>query len=468
MTSKLKIAANRKNSRLSTGPSEESKAWTRYNRVTHGLRSRVLLLPGENQLELDELRETWVNKLKPCDPAEDELVADVVNGFWMHRRADRALFEHLNARIGEAKAREEEGVARDIRRLFSDVRGPHSMYCTSSASCGGPYTSWPTGNAENPDEPSMLVGRLESSEKGCLALIGHWRMLKDRLEQGLVWQPQDRLKSIRMLGRQPIELIEDERVMLIYIGSFALHPLGRKHPLEDLKCEMEAPDLDAFLDRAQSRWPLILDASDTATAKQALLDLVDDSLKRLDAKVLAYREMAAEAAASRSRRLAGDGSPEAERLKRYELANSRRADRCLDAFYKHKRESEKDGGRRTEDGGGGFDEGGGRRAEDGGDGYEAENGADSGSELGVAGSESTLGNRNLTTEANSGEIGMESGDLKEVEALRKLLAEAPADLSAWNKLGTGPIGAGVVGGGTGLAAIASAIFAGKPLLPPIS
>ena len=151
--------------------------------------------------ELDALRETWVNKLKPCDPAEDELVSEVVNAFWMHRRADRALFEHLKARIEEAGAREEEGVARDIRRLFSDVRGPHSMYCTSSASCGGPYTSWPTGSAENPDEPSMLVARLESSEKGCLALIGYWRMLRERLEQGLEWQPQDRLKGIRMLGK---------------------------------------------------------------------------------------------------------------------------------------------------------------------------------------------------------------------------------------------------------------------------
>src|SRR4029077_3991156 len=201
------------------------------------------------------------------------------------------LFEHLKARIEEAGGREEQGVAAGVRRLVSDVRGTHSAYRTSSASCGGPYTSWPTGNDENPDEPSTLVARLESSEKGCLALIGHWRMLKDRLERGLEWQPQDRLKSIRMLGRQPIEIVEDERVLLIYIASFGLHPVGKKHPLEDFKCEMETPDLDVFLERARSRWPLILDASDTPKAKQALFDLVDDNLKRLEAKVLGYREI---------------------------------------------------------------------------------------------------------------------------------------------------------------------------------
>ena len=354
MTSKLKIAANRKNSKRSTGPSEESRAWTRFNRVTHGLRSRTLLLPGENELELEALRETWVNSLKPGDPAQDELVADVVNAFWLHRRADRALFEHLKGRIEEASAREEESVARDIRRLFSDVRGPHSMYCTSSASCGGPYTSWPTGSAANPDEPSTLVARLESSERGCLELIGHWRMLRERIEQGLEWCSTARPAQghTDAKGRQPIEVVEDQRVLLIYIGTFALHPLGKKHPLEDLKCEMETPDLDAFLDRAQTRWPLILDASDTPKAKQAMIDLVDDSLKRLEAKVEVYRGLADELAASRARRVASDSSPEAERLKRYELANARRADRCLAAFHKHRRETGGDegGGRRTEGG----------------------------------------------------------------------------------------------------------------------
>jgi hypothetical protein len=74
----------------------------------------------------------------------------------------------------------------------------------------------------------------------------------------------------------------------------------------------------------------------------------------------------------------------------------------------------------------------------------------------------------LTTEANGGEIGAEADGLKEVEALRTLLAEARAEYSATNQLGIGPIGARIAGGGNGRSAIESAIFAGKPLLPPIS
>ena len=385
MTSRAKISSNRKNAKSSTGPSEKSRAWTRYNAVTHGLRSSDIAVAGGGSS----------SSLMHCEKpgSTSSSLAILLKTSWSPTSSMRSgciagpiehCFEHLKARIEEAGAREEQGVAGDVRRLFSDVRGPHSMYCTSSACCGGPYTSSPTGNNENPDEPSMLVARLESSEKGCLALIGHWQMLRDRLERGLEWQPQDRLKGIRMLGRQPIEVVEDERVLRIYIASFGLHPVGKKHPLEDLKCEMETPDLDAFLDRAQSRWPLILDASDTPKAKQALFDQVDESLKRLEAKVLVYRGLAAELAASRARRLAGDGSPEGERLKRYELANERRTKRCLDAFYKHRREMGGGGGGRRAEGGGRrrraertegggrrteeMGEDGGRRAEDGGDG----------------------------------------------------------------------------------------------------
>jgi hypothetical protein len=196
MTSRLKTASNRRNSLRSTGPSEEARARTRLNGVTHGLRARTLLLPGEDPLELDQLRETWVNSLMPRDPAEDELACDVVNAYWRQRRADRAVFEHLKARIEQADGCEEEGVAGDIRRLFGDARGHHCLYATSAATCGGPYTSWPAGDTKDPNEPAMLVKRLESSEKGCQELIGHWKTARDRVEQGLELQAHDRLKAM--------------------------------------------------------------------------------------------------------------------------------------------------------------------------------------------------------------------------------------------------------------------------------
>ena len=45
-----------------------------------------------------------------------------------------------------------------------------------------------------------------------------------------------------MLGRQPLDILEDQRILLIYIGCFALHPAGKTEPLDDLKCELSTPE----------------------------------------------------------------------------------------------------------------------------------------------------------------------------------------------------------------------------------
>jgi hypothetical protein len=50
------IEANRRNSQKSTGPRTHSgKAASSLNSLRHGLRARTIVLPGENQLEFDQL-----------------------------------------------------------------------------------------------------------------------------------------------------------------------------------------------------------------------------------------------------------------------------------------------------------------------------------------------------------------------------------------------------------------------------
>ena len=47
---------------------------------------------------------------------------------------------------------------------------------------------------------------------------------------------------------------------------------------------MGTVELEAFLPRVRSRWGLLLDASDTAGCRQALLDLVARNIEQLEAK----------------------------------------------------------------------------------------------------------------------------------------------------------------------------------------
>ena len=258
-----------------------------------------------------------------------------------------------------------------------------------------------------------------------------------------------------MLGWQPLDVLEDQRILLVYIASFGLQPAGKRDPFGDFKCEMGTPELEPFLERVRTRWPLILDASDTPKCKQALLDLVDRNIERLEAKVEVYRGLSAEGTAGRNSRAASDGSMEADRLKRDEHASDRRAKRCLEAFYKFRREM-------------GEEEDGGRRAEDGGDGVEPENVGDSQSESGVAGVESKVENANLTSEANGGSSASEAAAHKEVAALSDVLSRASVLLSEIRGGGAGTFETAVGGGKPGWAAIQAAIMASKPLLPPIS
>ena len=101
---------------------------------------------GRTSARFDALRETWVNRLKPRDPAEDELVSEYVNAVWLHRRADRALFHYLKAGIEQAAGREKENVAGDIRAPFADAQGHHSLYAIFTAAFDGPTTSHPSGD----------------------------------------------------------------------------------------------------------------------------------------------------------------------------------------------------------------------------------------------------------------------------------------------------------------------------------
>ncbi len=448
MTSQLKVASNRRNSKLSTGPSEAGKERTRFNGLKHGMRSRTQVLPGEDPLAFDAVREYWVVTLKPGDLAELNLVNDIVNACWLQQRAELAFFEHTSARIEQHAELEQERVEDDVRRLFWDACGPHCMYGISSAACGGPTTS-ALKTPDDPNHPSKVVRRLESSEKGCQSLIGYWQMLRGRLEGGLDWQGQDRLKCVRMLGKQPLDALEDQQIWLVFAGSFALHPKG-KDPFQDLKSEMGTVEFTSFLDRVLSRWPLLLDASDTPKARQTMFDLVDRNLERLEAKVEVHRQLAAGRAGKLAAGLGSDHSKEGQQLTRFETASVRRKQRCLDAFWRYRREMRRAEAEERE------------IFEEGGDELEAENFADSSTESGVATVESTA-EKNLTTEAKPGLTPSQAEVCKGLLSTGGKIQDLMSKLSRLSERGMGGVGTLVEGGGMELSAIDAAILGLEPL-----
>ena len=72
MTSDKKAEANRRNALKSTGPkTSEGKEAIRYNAMRHGLLSKDILLPGEDEATLMELGEHLRNQLQPVGELEN-------------------------------------------------------------------------------------------------------------------------------------------------------------------------------------------------------------------------------------------------------------------------------------------------------------------------------------------------------------------------------------------------------------
>jgi hypothetical protein len=83
MASDKQTQANRRNAQKSTGPrTSAGKSVVRYNAITHGLLSQEILLPGEDEEALKELRENLTVELQPVGVLETMLVGRIIDAYW--------------------------------------------------------------------------------------------------------------------------------------------------------------------------------------------------------------------------------------------------------------------------------------------------------------------------------------------------------------------------------------------------
>ena len=94
--STARLAANRRNSQLSTGPrSVAGKLASAANATRHGLLSRQPLLADENAEEYDALAVALMEHLSPAPGVEELLVDDILSLLWRLqrlRRVETALY----------------------------------------------------------------------------------------------------------------------------------------------------------------------------------------------------------------------------------------------------------------------------------------------------------------------------------------------------------------------------------------
>ena len=90
MPTQKQIDANRANAQKSTGPkTEEGKAKSCLNRLSHGLASSATIVPGEDPEEFKALLTDLMNEYEPATPTEQILVEKMTINQWLSLRAFR-------------------------------------------------------------------------------------------------------------------------------------------------------------------------------------------------------------------------------------------------------------------------------------------------------------------------------------------------------------------------------------------
>jgi hypothetical protein len=88
MATPAQIAANKQNAQKSTGPkSEEGKATSSRNRLSHGFASSAILIEGENPEEFKALLAGLTDEFKPVTDTEVILVERMTQHQWLCLRA---------------------------------------------------------------------------------------------------------------------------------------------------------------------------------------------------------------------------------------------------------------------------------------------------------------------------------------------------------------------------------------------
>jgi len=302
------------------------------------------LLPGEDPALRDLRIDGYKADLQPRGTHENELVERMAQESWMIDRALRADAARVAIRVetmaAETALRENDEAAALGQRLFFDRRGSRALYPSPKPLIPrAPVRTSYIDQPDDPDDPVRLLIRLESNGAGCQWLLDRWAELLSRLEAGQFWQSPEKLKAIRLLGRQPLDAADDRDVADVFLACDVLDP-QHKNPFFELRSEMDDDEWKAYSRRLEGRNLTATRPADASAALALLVGLIARVTGRLNVLAAAHQERAARVSALMVDAMAFDDSPEGERLWRYKDARDRAHHRAFAAFLKSRKELE--------------------------------------------------------------------------------------------------------------------------------
>ncbi len=256
---------------------------SRFNAVKHGLTAKTPVLPGEDPAELQAKIDEYTRSHQVRNQAEADLAKLAAMACWRAERANRLEVNRVTGDIvrrSRAHAAQETLAAEGLGdRLLFDRRGPSQLYPSRDYEHKEPRTS-DSGVADDPDKPRRLVIQLEATRAGRRWLLDRLDEVRKPIDSGEGWLSCQKLKAIRLLGKQPLDALFDREAALVFLASHAIRP-AFKSAFRELRCEIHY-DRVKFHEGQLSRPELrSLTPANAAAGRAVLLAIIDQAIERL-------------------------------------------------------------------------------------------------------------------------------------------------------------------------------------------
>ena len=256
---------------------------SRFNAVKHGLTAKTPVLPGEDPAELQAKIDAYTTSHQVRNQAEADLAKLAAMACWRAERANRLEVSRVTGDIvrrSRAHVAQETLVAEGLgERLLFDRRGPSQLYPSRDYEHKEPRTS-DSGVADDPDKPRRLVIQLEATRAGRHWLLDRLDEVRKPIDSGAGWVSSQKLKAVRLLGKQPLDALFDREAALVFLASHAIKPVF-KSAFRELRCEIHY-DRVKFYEGQLSRPEIrALTPADAAGGRAVLLEIIDQAIERL-------------------------------------------------------------------------------------------------------------------------------------------------------------------------------------------
>jgi hypothetical protein len=328
------IKQNRINSLRSTGPrTDDGKRKASQNAYKHGLRAQRDQNTGEESLAFELRLQRWSSP-DGANDMNEFLLHDNVSLSFEIECVKRSLIERKRSHVENADSTELTDVHELGCRLVHDRTGPTATYGTRRWDPKKKRASWQE-EAVHPDHPGELVKKLCSSANGCLWLLEQWDSLRARFDSGGgFWVPSDKFKAVRLLGREPIDALDDRRVADVFAAAHALYRVGK--PFDNLISDMGQAALNTFEARVTRLYRDLVGPDDPKRARQILIDLVDGNILQLEEKLAEHTENARNKAQRAIDHAGYDDTRAGQAIRGHWLKCRNSLERGKTAYLKHK------------------------------------------------------------------------------------------------------------------------------------